>query len=290
MNEVARTALGTSGDVRLVQFPHPGGEHSMPASGRRPWKLGRENHARTFLLSPGTYRSDVQAEDQHGKVAFWGEWEGAVDLAAEVDWIPGGPRWLCRPDPHAAEPPSDDGSPPQNTDPFVWGDAIRYTFCRQPGNGKLRRLGRGSVILFGSSLDHRFVLDAVLVVAGWVEHRRRDDLAGYADETYMGATIDPMYGWGEDGHTYRLYVGATPDEPVDGMFSFVPCRRAAGARSGFARPPIELNGLINPNARMQARMLEVGPERIPELWRTVVEIVRAEGLALATNLQLERQP
>lgn len=37
-------------------------------------------------------------------------------------------------------------------------------------------------------------------------------------------------------------------------------------------------------------MLEVGPERIPELWRTVVEIVRAEGLALATTLQLERNP
>jgi hypothetical protein len=116
----------------------------------------------------------------------------------------------------------------------VWGDAIRYTFCRQPGNGKLRRLGRGSVILFGSSLDHRFVLDAVLVVAGWIEHGRRDDLVGHVDEMYIRAT----------------------------MFSFVPCRPAAGPGSGFARPAIELNGLINPNARMQARMLEVGPERI----------------------------
>lgn len=183
MSEVETSALGTSGDVRLVQFPHPGAEHNMPASGRRLWKLGREDHARTFLLSPGTYRSAVQAEDQHGEVAFWGEWEGAVDLVTEVDRVPGGPRWLCRPDPHAVEPSSDDGTPPQNTDPFVWGNAIRYTFCRQPGNGKLRRLGRGSVILFGSSLDHRFVLDAVIVVAGWIEHRRRDDLVSRVDET-----------------------------------------------------------------------------------------------------------
>ena len=67
-------------------------------------------------------------------------------------------------------------------------------------------------------------------------------------------------------------------------------RPAAGAGSGFARPAIELNGLISPNARMQARMLAVDPERIPELWRTVVETVRADGLALATNLQLDRHP
>jgi hypothetical protein len=260
----------------------------MPASGRRPWKLGREEHARTFLLSPGSYRSALQAEDQQGEVAFWGEWEGAVDLVTEVERVPGGPRWLCRPDPHGAAPLSDEGTPPQNTDPFVWGDAIRYTFCRQPGNGKLRRMGRGSVILFGSSLDHRFVLDAVLVVAGWIEHRRRDDLVGHADETYMRATIEPMYGCGEDGQTYRLYIGATPDAPVDGMFSFVPCRPAAERNSGFARPVIELNGLINPHARMQARMLDVGVDEIPDLWRSVVETVRADGLALATRLQLER--
>jgi hypothetical protein len=279
VSAVETSALGTSRDVRLVQFPHPGPEHDMPPSGRRPWKRGTEDHARTFLLSPGTYRSAVHAEDQQSEVAFWGEWEGAVDLVTEVDRVPGGPRWLCRPDPNAALPPPGDGTPPQNTDPFVWGDAIRYTFCRQPGNGKLRRLARGSVILFGSSLDYRFVLDAVLVVAGWIEHRRRDDLVGHVDETYMRATIDPMYGWGEDRRTYRLYLGATPDAPVDGMFSFVPCRPAAGTRTGFARPAIELDELINPNTRMQARMLEVGLERIPELWRRVVETVRADGLA-----------
>lgn len=158
-----------------------------------------------------------------------------------------------------------------------------------PEDGKLRRLGRGSVILFGSSLGDRFVLDTVLVVAGWVEHRRRDDLADHADEAHVRATIDPMYGWGEDKRTYRLYVGATPDTSVDGMFSFVPSRPAVGAQSGFPRPVMELNGLINPNARIQARMLHVSVERIPDLWRTVVESVRAEGLALATNLQLARQ-
>lgn len=105
----------------------------------------------------------------------------------------------------------------------------------------------------------------------------------------MRATIDPIYGWGDDKRTYRLYVGATPDTSVDGMFSFVPCRPAVGAQSGFARPAIDLNGLINPDARMQARMLDVSVESIPELWRTVVATMRSDGLALATNLRPELQ-
>jgi hypothetical protein len=69
------------------------------------------------------------------------------------------------------------------------------------------------VILFGSSVQRQFVLDTVLVVAGWVEHRRRDDLAGWIDEAFMKATVEPMYGWGEDKRTYRLYFGATPHDP-----------------------------------------------------------------------------
>lgn len=161
-----------------------------------------------------------------------------------------------------------------------------YAFCRQPRNRKLRNLGRGSVILFGSSLGHEFVLDTVLVVAGWIEHRRRADLVGRTDANHTRATIEPMYGWGEDKRTYRLYVGATPDAPVDGMFSFVPCRPDDGAERGFARPALKLGGLINPNARMQARMLDTARASGPELWRETVETVQACDLALATRLEL----
>lgn len=280
------SALGTSGDVRLVQFPHPGAEHAMPASGRRPWRRGKEPHARTFVLSPGLFRRTRDGRDETGDVTFWGEWEGAVDLVDELEASGSEPRWLCRPDPAAASSGSDD-EPAQNTDPFVWGDAIRYSFCRQPGNRKLRSLGRGSVILFGSSLGHRFVLDTVLVVAGWIEHRRLADVVDNTDDTHLRATIEPMYGWGEDGQTYRLYVGATPETTVDGMFSFVPCSPVEGARRGFARPAIELDGLINPNVRMQARMIDVDAGRIPALWREVAETVQSSGLALATQLRLD---
>jgi hypothetical protein len=280
--------LGSSGDVRLVQFPHPGLEHRMPTDGHRPWKLGNEDHARTFLQSRGTYRRAAHGKDREGELVFWGEWEGAVELITELQPVPEGPRWLCRPDTAVAAPVSEEGIPPQNTDPFVWGEAMRYTFCRQPSNGKLRRLGRGSVILFGSSVHHQFVLDTVLVVAGWIEHRHRDDLAGRTDAAYLRAAIEPMYGWGEGKRTYRLYFGATPREPVNGMFSFVPSHPAGGADSGFARPAIQLDdGLINGKTRMQARMLDVDAARIPEFWQSIVEAVIVKKLALATQLQLD---
>lgn len=56
----------------------------------------------------------------------------------------------------------------------------------------------------------------------------------------------------------------------------------ATARDRFADKPA-----FKPAARHKARR-NASVERIPELWRTVVETVRADGLALATNLQLER--
>lgn len=278
--------LETSGIVRLVQFPHPGGEHAMPRQGRAPWRRGDAAHRRTFLSSPGTYRYATSGEDHGGDVAFWGEWEGAVDVVTELDPVPGGPHWLGRPDPSTPSPDFGEDTPPQNTDPYVWGDAMRYTFCRQPTNRKLRSLGRGSVILFGSSVHHRFVLDTVFVIAGWMEHRTRADLASRTDDVHMRATVGPMYGWGEGEQTFRLYLGATPNDAIDGMFSFVPCRSGTGADVGFARPVLEIDGVINPNTRMQARTLDLDVADIQEAWSAAADAALSNGLALATRLEL----
>ena len=282
--------LRVEGEVRFVQFPHPGPEHDPGTSGIRPWPRGDEAHKRTFMQSPATYRGSIDGDDQHGDVAFWGEWEGEARLVTALEPTPRGPRALCLPNPHGASPPPNEkGTPPQNTDPFVWGDAIRYSACRQPTNRKLRNLGRGSLILFGSSVGGAFVLDTVLVVAGWVEHSRegfRQQLAGVTSDEHMRATLEPWHGWKSD-QTLRLYIGATPANPVDGMYSFVPCRPAAGSRSGFPRPAIELDGFIKPDLRMQAGSSE--PQElsvVPALWRQVAGQVLEAGLALATRLDL----
>jgi hypothetical protein len=279
--------MGTDGVVGVVQLPHPGAEHPMPASRRRPWMPGNRLHKRTFLQSRGTYRESPEGPERHGDVAFWGEWEAAVEGIRPLRQVPRGPAWLCRPDLRGAKPETDEGIPPQNTDPYVWGDAIRYTFCRQPRSKKLRALGRGSLVLFGSGLGEGFVLDTVLVVREWIEHRRLDDVAGAVDDAFRRWTLEPMYGWGENKETYRLYLGATPEEPVDGMFSFVPCRPVEeGLEPGFARPVLELDGLLNPNLRMAARVVDVGLEGARAAWEDVVRQVLECDLALATRLEL----
>jgi hypothetical protein len=281
--------LGIDGEVRFVQFPHPGREHQLPADGRRPWRLSHpdEPHKRTFLRSDAAYRWSVNGGDEHGPVAFWGEWEGETHLVNKLEPERHGPRWLCQPRANAEPPERAEGdNPPENTDPFVWGDAITYTYCRQDRNSKLRRLGRGSLVLFGSNLDGAFVLDTVLVIAGWREHRNPRDLTGLVSDAHMKATILPMYGWGEDETTFRLYVGATPRNQVDGMYSFVPCRPLAAGRDGFARPSIELAGHINPNLRMAARILAPRDQAIATLWQLVAQQVVDRQLALATHLRL----
>lgn len=281
----AASELGQSGIVAFVQFPHPGAEHSMPTDGVRPWRGGNATHARSFLVTPGRFRVAPEGPEDAGDVAYWAEWEGETRLVRELEGLlPGAPRWLCRPVVNGAPPRLTEGEPPQNTDPYVFGEGFRYTFCRQKLNGKLRGLGRGSLILFGSTLDHHFVLDTVVVVAGWLEHRRLADLGDSMDETYVKATLEPMYGWGEGKRTYRLYVGATPEATVDGMFSFVPGRPPDEA--GFARPVIELEALIKPTTFRQARVLETPAAELRAIWQRVVEQVRESGLALATRLDL----
>jgi len=52
----------------------------------------------------------------------------------------------------------------QNTDPFVFGGEFRYSWCLQPSRRSLRDLDMGSVILFGSRVNWKFVLDTVFVL------------------------------------------------------------------------------------------------------------------------------
>ncbi len=101
----------------------------------------------------------------------------------------------------------------------------------------------------------------------------------------MRMTLEPWYGWGDE-RTFRFYVGATPDDPVEGMYSFVPARQVDGVRSGFARPAIELWGLVNPNVRMQARTSPAIPlSEIATCWREIAKGVLDSGLVLATRLE-----
>ena len=146
----------------FVQFPHPGGEHNPP--GRvMPWNTGK--HRRKFLLAPGRYL-DQASEVNDGERVFWGEWEAPSQVINR--WPPSGrlPRALHRP---YWTLPAGNGWR-QNTDPWVFGERMLYSNCKQtlgPDNRptSLQRLTRGSVICFGSAIDGKFCADMVPAVA-----------------------------------------------------------------------------------------------------------------------------
>ena len=208
-------------DRCFVQFPHPGGEHWPDRSGAKPWNTYDSNHARKFMQLRGSWT----AEDggvHSGELWAWGEWEAQSELVRDLDSSggPGLPRHLWRP--YYVVPPGG-YERLHNTDPFIFGERFLYSNCLQPKRPGLRRLGRGSVIAFGSKKGD-WVLDTVLVVADFIDYavpEARIVLADSTPEAFLNATAGPLADNGEE-EMLRLYRGATPDDPFDGMFSFLP--------------------------------------------------------------------
>jgi hypothetical protein len=157
---------------------------------------------------------------------------------------------------------------------------------------QLRRLARGSVVLFGSCLRKaRFVLDTVFVVADHVDHTKRDyrdRLRGRVSEAYDAVTLSPWYGnMVERDKSHRLYDGATVEAPVAGMFSFVPCLPAEDAPRGFARPTIRIPGVIS-DAQCQGfkKNEQASLSAVRDLWEQVRRQVTEQGLMLGTGAAL----
>jgi hypothetical protein len=281
----------------FVQLRHPWEEH-RPWGDLMPWNQGP--HRRKFLISPGRYVEDLALGDEPDQtgLAFWGEWEPPSRV--EQRWPKSGrlPQYLHRP--HWVVPRGDEYR--QNTDPWIWGDRMIYSCCKQTANGKstaMQRLDRGSVVCFGSKIDGAFCLDTVFVVASaepWAAADAKDmDL----DDAFRVCTASAIVSWecaaarAQSSCTPAeplplvLYRGATYDDPVDGMFSFVPARRAGADTVRFARPSLDLpDDLLRPASQnfwgaLRALLID----DVRAAWEQVGMQVLVADLVLATWLQ-----
>ena len=269
----------------FVQFPHPGAEH-VPPGPVMAWNTG--DHRRKFLLARGRY-VDEDDEVREGELVFWGEWEPPSQVITR--WSASGrlPRVLHRP--YWQRPPGSGWR--QSTDPWVFGERMRYSNCKQticPGNRPtaLQRLTRGSVICFGSAISGEFCADTILVIASAEPWTPADATIGQrAGEAFRACTADSLAsGDGSYAQTrLTLYTGATIDDPVDGMYSFVPALPVQGKYPRFARPPIRLPGLINPASTQSAmgasRRRSAG--EVNDAWEAIRHQVLIAGLALAVQ-------
>jgi len=289
---------------KFVQFIHPGGEHIVKDGNIKQWN--DEPHRRKFMEVEGTYCENGDPIDS--TLHFWGEWEPQSDVTNISKPIVDGPTCIHHPfwirqNRYAGL---------QNTDPFVFGNQFQYAICQQHKNGRatfLRDLDRGSVILFGSCKSKtQFVIDTVFVVRSWIDGYNRDNfatrVAPYIDQTYSTVTFGPLFGidLGDTcpkrncvssakdqaaaemkDSTFRLYFGATLNDDVDGMFSFFPCLDRDTSGSGFARPVIEIGGLIT-NTLMQGKKgngdVTANGATMKDRWNEVVRQVEQRGLKL----------
>ena len=171
-----------------------------------------------------------------GDLCAWGEWEPESELVRTFYRRPDEslhPRFLWRP---YYVPKRAGYGGFHNTDPFVFGKHFLYSNCRQPKNPGLKRLADGSVIAFGSAKrvngEWRWMLDTVFVVKDSVCYYPRNacEIVGTPD-AFRVATGGPLTHNNRSsapgmcapaGERLRLYRGATPCDPVNGMFSFFP--------------------------------------------------------------------
>lgn len=272
-----------SRDLAVVQFPHPVGEHNPGSSEEMPWNT--QAHCRKFLRSPGAYldRHDVL---HSGTVSFWGEWEAQSRVVGRYGKAGQGmPRFLHEP---FLRRPSDLMAGGQTTDPFVFGDAFLYSHCRQftatLRPSRMQRLTEGSVVLFGSKLSHRFVLDTLMVIGSAAPYviGEPDEFGNDVTDVFRAATLEPLAALPKLAGTRAvLYRGLMYGPGRQEMFSFVP---ADPGCQPFARPIIELAGLVNPANPRASKTTRVTPGQARDAWREVVRQVREQGLDLAVFL------
>lgn len=198
----------------------------------------------------------------------------------------------------------------QNTDPFVFGEAFIYSLCQQWREYKkghlhttyLSRLPIGSLILFGSKVmldtgstkEDAFALDTVFVVGDsrpYTIKNYKTDLAGFIPKDYgyiMG--FDYARGAGVSMNI-RCYKGATPSNPMNGMYSFSPCQVAdpKGGKS-FHKVMIKKTDGLNDYINVKVQQGFKGSITIPDseaqkVWTKVCEIVENQGCLQGVNFQ-----
>ena len=281
-------------NLRFVQFSHPGREHEPDPRGGKAWNTLNSQHARKFMEFDGKWIED-DGSARSGNLRAWGEWEAESDLVCGLSQPRQDsqyPRYLCRP----YYIPKDNYKWLHNTDPFIFGERFLYSNCKQRALSSLMQLGRGSVIAFGSGRkivgERKWVLDTVLVVADSLMYsalEARRVLADTASEAFLTVTGGPLMD--NEQASFRLYRGATPEDPVEGMFSFFPATLAHGG-AGFPRPLIDLSSeYFNPKSWQAQKGLRRNctGEELRGLWKSLVTQVRGAGLLLGTHAALPEQ-
>lgn len=282
----------------FVQFSHPGSEHRPDRSGKIGWNKNR--HKRKFMQLCGKW-IERDGRKRSGDLWTWGEWEPESDCARKFDTRDGHhPRYLWCP----YYSPKNSYHLLLNTDPFIFGKHFLYSNCLQLHHCGLKHLEQGSVIAFGSGKkvgsERKWMLDTVLVIGDSILYDPLDPHAALKDwvpDAFLHVTGGPLTydpkmkkltAKDPEKRKLRLYRGATPDDPICGMFSFFPAKPAS-SKSGFPRPFVDLQHKCFNSRNWQApkgHQCDLSPAELRCLWNLLVAQVRDAGLVLGTRAKV----
>ena len=237
-----------NGKRLAIQFLHPGREKTeeiiIGNADGKPCQL----HGRKFVEGCGDYIADeLKDKRAHPKqLMFWCEYEQQLEYnkLCGRPHVDGYPRYIQTLRPACYRQSCGEIAGCINTDPYIFGRYMLYSNCRQKRSPLLRNLLPGSVIVFGSRVNGLFCFDTVFVVSRPLcTFTRRDGREvlgklkdeGAISENFWQATVEPLlHDDNAEDCEFVLYESATYQNPIDGMYSFFPCKLKD--EIGFPRP------------------------------------------------------
>jgi hypothetical protein len=238
----------------IVQFIHPQWEHKYDSFYKdkkyyKEWHDGA--HCRKFVINKGSY-VDNNIKHDDSTLLFWCEWEPTslvekLEQPKSVLLNEVYPKYLHTPFLPSLEKIKEyQKRGYQNTDPFVFGKYFKYSICKQDHYPCMKNLERGSLILFGSCVKSRFVIDTVFVVKDKIPYitpvtEEIEFPNNYIESNIFSEIVLKMRckeKIKEEQKTRILYIGASYDdtnESINKMYSFVPSIKYEGKKIGFPR-------------------------------------------------------
>lgn len=308
-------------EILFVQFAHPGNEYVL-TSAEKKIHIKRWNydfHRRKFIQATGQIVKNNTLSPKQD-LLFWGEWEPTSRVLANSTKVVI-PKWIHFPfvevEPNgifkewgpftkkkgtiscgSSSPntcssgscTSQTNPLPQNTDPFVFNEFFYYSCCKQDRFTRLKNLEKGSIILFGSSKKDQngqfaFMLDTVFVVSDYRSYdsdHYANDLKGFIPQNYdqiMGFKYWPA-------KNNICYKGASVNNPINGMFSFVPCKPISGNEMGFSSIKLTNNDIsILANYIRSVKYTFSDQDKNKKTWDKLCSIIHNQGFELGVNFE-----
>ncbi|MGE4480138.1 MAG: hypothetical protein AB7E76_14250 [Deferribacterales bacterium] len=287
----------------IIQFIHPGREvcpyrkELFVGWNQNNWK-NCSSHGRKFIKHKGV--QIVNNKTDKGYLCFWAEWEPQSEVVNSYSkHKPGHPKYLQ----NIFYDTSQMGSVPHNTDPYIFGDCFVHSNCKLERYSSLREIESGSLILYGSCLNKRFVLDTLIVVDKVLDQQKaadKDEVLKYVPQSFIDVTHKLLYkkraacGTRAGGCTrskkklendhLRLIIGKVFSDP-DKPFSFVPCKSYDDCiNSGFPRPNIVLDEHITQHLCRGARVTKnLSSEHISDIFTMIKKQITNKGLNLGVR-------